>query len=142
MRSLRWTRLAVAPIVVAVLFLSTAPAAQADANDVPSPPSPTAPCDAISPIAIPCIVLNKVVDAVAAECRRARVPDRLCRLPLAHRVTQAGRNAYLASWAHQVARFQYQLGDPLPLREAQWIGTHNSFNSLADTFTVSHADSR
>jgi hypothetical protein len=62
-------------------------------------------------------------------------------LPLAHKVTQAARDAYLQSWVHQVAKFQYALGDSLPLRDAQWLGTHNSFNSLADSFTVSNLDS-
>lgn len=37
--------------------------------------------------------------------------------------------------------FQDALQDPVPLRETQWLGTHNSFNSLSDSFTVSHADS-
>ncbi|TXL61313.1 hypothetical protein [Aeromicrobium terrae] len=141
MRSLRWTRHALVTVAAVLLVVMSAPAAQADTDDVPAPPSPTAPCDALSPIAIPCILLNKVVDAVGAECRRVNIPDALCTLPLAHRVTQAARDAYLQSWAHQVAQFQYRLGDPLPLRDAQWIGTHNSFNSLADSFTVSHADS-
>ena len=104
-------------------------------------PSPTAPCDAISPIAIPCVALGKTFDAVAAECRRVGIPDTLCTLPLAHRVTQAARDAYVASWVHRTAQFQYDLGDPLPLRDAQWIGTHNSFNSLSSSFTLSHADS-
>src|SRR5262249_8986916 len=101
----------------------------------------TAPCDAISPIAIPCVALGKFADAVAAECRRVGVPDGLCVLPLAHRVTQAARDAYLQSWVHRTAQFQYALGDPLPLRDAQWLGTHNSFNSLSHSFTASHADS-
>jgi hypothetical protein len=113
----------------------------AAADDVPTPPSPTAPCDAISPVAIPCVALNKATDAVSAECRRVGIPDVLCVLPLAHKVTQAARDAYLQSWVHQTAKFEYALGDPLPLRDAQWLGTHNSFNSLADSFTLSNLDS-
>lgn len=54
---------------------------------------------------------------------------------------QAARDAYLQSWVHRTARFQDALQDPVPLRETQWLGTHNSFNSLSDSFTVSHADS-
>jgi hypothetical protein len=128
------------PAALVATLVATAPVAGA-AGDVPSPPAPTAPCDAISPLAVPCVALGKVTDAVSAECRRVGVPDVLCLLPLAHQVTQAARDAYLQSWVHQVARFQYQLGDSLPLREAQWIGTHNSFNSLADSLTLSHLDS-
>ncbi len=124
-----------------VLLLTAMAPAVATPPDTPSPPSPTAPCDAVSPIAIPCVALNKVTNAVAAECRRVGIPDALCVLPLAHKVTQAARDAYLLSWVHQAALFQSALGDPLPLRDAQWLGTHNSFNSLSDSFTLSHADS-
>ncbi len=134
---------AVAAAAVALLVTAVAPAgaASTDPPPPPSPPSPTAPCDASSPIAIPCVALNKVVDAVGAECRRVGLADTICMLPLAHQVTQAARDAYLASWVHQVAQFQYALGDSLPMREAQWFGTHNSFNSLSDSFTLSQADS-
>lgn len=59
-------------------------------------------------------------------CRRVGVPDARCVLPLAHRVTQAARDAYLQSWVHRTARFQDALQDPVPLRETQWLGTHNS----------------
>ncbi|MET3961726.1 hypothetical protein ABIE44_001660 [Marmoricola sp. OAE513] len=104
-------------------------------------PSPTEPCDSISPYAIPCVALGKTFDALATECRRVGVPDALCLLPLAHKVTQAARDAYQTSWVHQTAEFQSALGDPLPFRDAQWIGTHNSFNSLANGLTLSHADS-
>ncbi|MCW2784602.1 MAG: Conserved exported or envelope protein of unknown function [Marmoricola sp.] len=122
--------------LVATATLSGSPATAADPTA-----SPTAACDAISPYAIPCVALGKVADAVSTECRRAGVPDALCVLPLAHKVTQAARDAYVASWVHKTAQFQYGLGDPLPLRDAQWIGTHNSFNSLSNSLTISHADS-
>ena len=42
-----------------------------------------------------------------------------------HRRLRAQRHA-----SH--ARFQYALGDGLPLRDAPWIGTHNSFNSATE----------
>jgi hypothetical protein len=126
--------------VLSALLIAAGPAGSAAAAD-PAPPSPTAPCDAVSPIAIPCVALGKTFDAVSAECRRVGIPDTLCILPLAHNVTQAARDAYLQSWVHQAAKFQYALGDPLPLRDAQWLGTHNSFNSLAESFTVSNLDS-
>jgi hypothetical protein len=123
------------------LLVSTVPSAASAGGDTPSPPAPTAACDAVSPIAIPCVVLNKAMNAVSTECRRVGIPDALCVLPLAHRVTQAARDAYLQSWVHQTATFQSALGDPLPLTDAQWIGTHNSFNSLSDGLTLSHLDS-
>ncbi|MGO9506061.1 MAG: hypothetical protein ACLPXZ_01505 [Mycobacterium sp.] len=138
-RTRRTKRALVVGALAAVLITATPLAAAEPAGSYP--PSPTAPCDAISPIAIPCVALGKFADAVAAECRRVGVPDRLCVVPLAHRVTQAARDAYLRSWVHRTAVFQYELSDPLPLRLAQWLGTHNSFNSLANSLTISHADS-
>src|SRR5258707_9002126 len=133
MPSVRWLQSAAVVGAVSAVLMAAAPVA-ADTNGVFTPPSPTAPCDAISPVAFPCVATGKFADAVAAECRRVGIPDRLCVLPLAHRVTQAARNAYLQSWAHRTAQFQYALGDPLPFRDAQWLGTHNSFNSLAHSF--------
>lgn len=124
-----------------MLAVTSAPPVTADVNDVPSPQSSTAPCNAISPFAFPCVGTGKFADAMAAECRRVGFSDGLCLVPLAHKVTQAATVAYLQSWVHRTAQFQYALGDPLPFATAQWIGTHNSFNSLALQFTPSHADS-
>ncbi|MGO4255128.1 hypothetical protein [Marmoricola sp. RAF53] len=130
----------VAALVAAVVTLAPAVPSQAAASSADAP-SPTAPCDAVSPVAIPCVALGKTTDAIGTECRRVGIPDALCVLPLAHQVTQAARDAYLQSWAHRTAQFQYRLGDPLPFRDVQWLGTHNSFNSLTNSFTLSHADS-
>ncbi|MCW2855833.1 MAG: Conserved exported or envelope protein of unknown function [Marmoricola sp.] len=135
----RWITRTTAALAVAVLLtVSLTTGGNASGTN---PPAPTAPCDAISPYAVPCVALGKVSDAVATECRRVGVPDALCTLPLAHNVTQAARDAYQVSWVHQAARFQYALGDSLPMRDAQWLGTHNSFNSLTNGLTISHADS-
>ncbi|RFZ01463.1 hypothetical protein [Mycobacterium marinum] len=136
----RWMKGAVVIGVFGVV-LTTIPPVAADTSGVVAPPSPTAPCDAISPIAVPCVALGKATDAFGAECRRVGIADAHCVLPLAHKVTQAARDAYLQSWVHRVAQFQYALQDALPLRQAQWLGTHNSFNSLSESFTPSHADS-
>ncbi|MCX6396221.1 MAG: hypothetical protein NTV23_07025 [Propionibacteriales bacterium] len=132
----RFLRAVVAALIAAGMFLAVTPSAGTAAA-----PSPTAPCDAISPIAIPCVALGKTFDAVGAECRRAGIPDTLCSLPLAHSVTQAARDAYRSSWVHRTAQFQYELSDPVAFRDVQWIGTHNSFNGLSYPFTVSRADS-
>lgn len=141
MHGVQWMKRAVAMSAVAVLLIVTAAAGSTAQEDTPSPPSPTEPCDSLSPFAIPCVALGKTFDAVAAECRRVGLPDVLCVLPLAHRVTQAARDAYLQSWVHEAAQFQSALGDPLPLRDAQWLGTHNSSNSPSNGLTLSHADS-
>ena len=128
-------------VLGAVVAVLAAPPGAADPSDVFSPPSPTAACDAISPVAFPCVGLNKFADAVSWECRRVGIPDQLCTVPLAYRVTQAAVTAYQQSWVHRTAQFQYQLGYPLGLNLAQWLGTHNSYNSLTYGFTPSHFDS-
>jgi hypothetical protein len=134
-----WMKSAVAAIAVGTIVITAATTGSATAAT--TPPAPTAACDAISPIAIPCVALGKVTDAVGTECRRVGIPELLCILPLAHKVTQAARDAYQTSWVHRTAQFQYELGDSLPFGDAQWLGTHNSFNSLTNSFTLSHADS-
>ena len=49
---------------------------------------------------------------------------------------------HLASWTHRALTFQHALGDAVPLRNAQWVGTHNSFNSIEEMGpTVSDMDS-
>jgi hypothetical protein len=68
--------------------------------------------------------------------------------PLAHGLTQLQRDAandcrfagacsddiaaYERSDTHRTLAFQYALADGLPLRDAPWIGTHNSFNSATE----------
>lgn len=79
------------------------------------------PCAAVSPSAAPCTLAQKVTEALIA--------------------TQADTDAYLKTWTHRAVTFQSRLGDRLPLREATYLGTHNSFNSLTNGFTVSHSDS-
>ena len=88
-----------------------------------------------------CIGLEKLADAVAATCRQLGIPDAECTLPLSHHVIAAARDAYLASWAHRAVAFQYRLGNRLPLSQAQWLGTHNSFNTMDGGLTLSHLDS-
>src|SRR5690348_5159 len=90
----------VAGLLVATALTSGASGASASPAPaaVPAATSPTAPCDAISPYAIPCTALGKTFDAVSNECRRVGIPDLLCVLPLAHKVTQAARDAYMTSW--------------------------------------------
>ncbi len=112
---------------------ATPPAASADSiGDL---------CDLASPSAAACIGFQKLTDAAAATCRTLGLPDSACALPLSHRVLKGARDAYLKSWVHRAVAFQYRLGNPLPLTAAQWIGTHNSFNTVANGVTLSHIDS-
>jgi hypothetical protein len=41
-----------------------------------------------------------------------------------------------ADWARDALGDQYELGSALPLRDAPWVGTHNSFNSTAEMGTT------
>ena len=40
--------------------------------------------------------------------------------------------AYESSWTHRALADQYELGSSLGMRDAPWVGTHNSFNSVAE----------
>ena len=98
-------------------------------------------CAQNSPYASPCVGADKLAEAGATECRKAGAPDESCVMPVGHDNLAAERAAYAGSWVHRAARFQYRLGNSLPLRDAQWLGTHNSFNSFANGETASHLDS-
>lgn len=97
--------------VVGAVLLLAAPAAHAQSEA----------CAQISPVALPCVAVQKVTEAAVRSAPAVE--------------------AYRASWTHRAARFQSRLGDRVPLREAAFVGTHNSFNSVAEGLTVSHGDS-
>jgi hypothetical protein len=105
-----------------------------------TPPLDTA-CDQASPSAAFCVGLDKLADAASTECRSLGIPDNGCVLPAGQKVLARDTAAYLRSWTHRTVEFQYALGDSLPLSQAQWLGTHNSFNSFAYGPTPSRMDS-
>jgi hypothetical protein len=41
-------------------------------------------------------------------------------------------DAYQSSWTHRALADQYELGSSVGMRDAPWVGTHNSFNSVAE----------
>lgn len=82
---------------------------------------PSGACPSVSPVALPCVALQKVTEAAVAATPAVE--------------------AYRRTWGHRAAVFQSRLGDRVPLREAAFLGTHNSFNSVAEGLTVSHGDS-
>jgi hypothetical protein len=125
-----WKGFVLASVLVA---FATAPAAHAQSVDEG--------CAGASPSAAPCTGADKLAEAAAAECRRIGLPDEQCTLPLGHAVSRKIVDAYPGTWLHRTAAFQYRLGAPVPLLYAQWLGTHNSFNSPADQPTLSHTDS-
>jgi hypothetical protein len=98
-------------------------------------------CSSLSPSAAPCTGADKLAEAAAAECRRVGVPESDCALPLGHQVSSEIVQAYAKTWLHRAASFQYRLGHGLPFLRTQWLGTHNSFNSVNGEPTASHTDS-
>jgi hypothetical protein len=98
-------------------------------------------CGQASPSAAPCTFADKLAESAAAECRRIGLPEENCALPLGHQVSSKVARAYRRTWLHRAAAFQYRLAHGLPLLRAQWLGTHNSFNSTSDPPTLSHSDS-
>jgi hypothetical protein len=134
-------RLLVALALVAAVLTTLGAATAPSPATAQTTPSPTAACDQLITIALPCTLLGKATEAVSAICRHAHVPDAQCVLPLAAKVTQAARDAYVRSAVHRTVQFQSALGDALPLGQAPWLGTHNSFNSVSSELTLSHTDS-
>jgi hypothetical protein len=98
-------------------------------------------CSKLSPSGAPCIGADKLAERLAAECRRAGRPADDCQMPLGHKVGRDIVEHYGTSWLHRTAAFQYRLGNALPFRDAPWLGTHNSFNSVSDPPTLSKTDS-
>ncbi len=128
-------------VLIGLLVSCVLPAAaQAQVPQLP-PVDAGATCGQLSPTAATCTGGQKLADAAAAECRRLGLPDADCALPLAHDVSTQIVTRYRKTWLHRTAAFQYRLGNPLPLLSAQWLGTHNSFNSVNGTATPSHTDS-
>jgi hypothetical protein len=118
--------------LIAVALGATAAHAQTAADEA---------CARSSPSAAVCTGGQKLAEAAAAECRRIGLPEESCALPLGHQVSTKVVRGYGKSWLHRAAAFQYRLGNPEPLLSAQWLGTHNSFNSVNSEPTASHTDS-
>src|SRR5687768_2471405 len=92
------------------LFLIAASAVSAHAKADPLSDA----CASASPSAAVCVGGQKLREAPGAV-----VPSE----------ADAEVAAYRESWLHRAAAFQFALGDDVALRDAQWLGTHNSFNA-------------
>src|SRR2546423_9707159 len=128
--AMRASALAAGALVAALLL--AAPARAQPGDDA---------CSKVSPSASFCIGLQKLAEAASAECRRIGRPPSACKLPLGHQVAGEITRNYGKSWLHRAAAFQYRIGEPLPFQRAQWLGTHNSFNSASSDPTLSQTDS-
>jgi hypothetical protein len=98
-------------------------------------------CWSSSPNASICLGGQKLNEAAAATCRTTAAPNDACaNTPMGHDVLTSELAAYRTSWLHRTAQFQFDLGNSVPLRDAQWLGTHNSFNTDSNGVTLSHTD--
>ncbi|HEX8085391.1 MAG TPA: hypothetical protein VF529_13950 [Solirubrobacteraceae bacterium] len=87
-----------------------------------------APAGARADVADECAPLGTQVQTTA--CHGA---DVLARDAAALAATErAGVKEHGSTWLHRALSYQHALGDGVPLRNAPWVGTHNSFNSIAE----------
>ncbi|MEY2452963.1 MAG: hypothetical protein QOD92_2537 [Acidimicrobiaceae bacterium] len=97
--------------------------AHADEGDPPCPDGQTP-----DPSGLVCVYLDKTTTAVDAQTQQAH--------------TEQAVAAQESSWLGQALELQHRLGDALPLYDAMWVGTHNSFNTIANSPpSVSNQDS-
>jgi hypothetical protein len=124
-----------ATLAAAIVFASAAQAA---------PDAPIAnTCKGVNgTLVAPCYGADVVVRDVASYCRWADVTaDETCAMPVEPAVSESAIAAYESSWVHHALGLQYSLANDMPLRNAPWVGTHNSFNSIAEMGpTVSDTD--
>src|SRR3954468_21729730 len=110
--------------LLALLSCSSAAAA-------PSGPAYDACAQADKRLGTMCYGADVAVRDGKATCRRAGGP---CQ-------PEADVSGWEGTWAHRALSLQYALGNDLGLRDAPWVGTHNSFNSIAEMGnTVSDTD--
>lgn len=104
-------------------------------------PISEAPCTAAGGPAAACVGLGKLGDRIAAECERLGVGGTACTDTVGRRIVREEIDTFTRSPLAHTLAFQSQLGDSLPLHEATFAGTHNSFNSVTEDPTISHTDS-
>ena len=94
-------------------------------------------------LVVPCYGADVVVRDVSSLCRWAdATPDETCAMPIEPKVSESLVQSYESSWTHRALGLQYALANDMPLRNAPWVGTHNSFNSIAEMGpTLSDTDS-
>jgi hypothetical protein len=103
-------------LLVAVLFGLPV---MARANTSANPPCPAG--AAPNPQGLVCVYVDKTTTGVGAATTSPRPQD---------------------PWLTQALELQHRLGDSLPLRDAMWVGTHNSFNTASNVpVSLSNTDS-
>jgi hypothetical protein len=88
--------------------------AHAGQGDPPCPPGQSP-----DPAGLVCVFTDKTTTAIDAQTQQAQ--------------TEQAVAAQESSWLGQALELQHHLGDALPLYDAMWVGTHNSFNTISNT---------
>ena len=94
-------------LLVVLLGVPAFATAHADPGDPPCPPGSSP-----DPSGLACVLADKAQTGVDAMT-----------------TTPAPQNA----WLTNVLELQHHLGDALPWTDAMWVGTHNSFNTIANS---------
>src|SRR5690348_11298066 len=101
----RMRRVAVAFLVCALMAVPAI--AHATAGDPPCPPGSSP-----DPSGLACVLLDKTETSVGAMTNTGATQD---------------------PWLTNALELQHHLGDALPWTDAMWVGTHNSFNTIANS---------
>ncbi len=76
---------------------------------------------------------EQLISDASAICRyTGAAPDESCNTPLGPQATRAAVDAFQGSWVDRALRLQYDLEGDVGFVNAPWVGTHNSFNSVAE----------
>lgn len=85
---------------------------------------------------------GKTGEATSHTCRSQGVEEDSCnQVPVGKHPSQRAVAAYADSWTHEALTLQFELAGDVPFVDAPWVGTHNSYNSLAYGYTPSRSDS-
>jgi hypothetical protein len=86
-----------------------------------------------------CRTAQVVAEGIAQTCRVA-APDATCSTVDGEPIDRAAVAAFAAGPTAEALRLQSRLGDTLPLRDAVFVATHNSYNSAAYTPSLAGLD--
>jgi hypothetical protein len=89
--------------------------AHAEPGDPPCPPGQSSP----DPAGLVCVYVDKNTTAIDAQTQQAQTEEAVA--------------AQESGWLGHALELQHRLGDGLPLFDAMWVGTHNSFNTIANS---------
>jgi hypothetical protein len=106
--------LLVSALALALALVAFVPVvAQAGAGDPPCPPgtNPNLP-------GLACVFVDKLTTGIDAQTQAA--------------ATEQAVAAQESGWLGRALELQHHLGDALPFRDAMWVGTHNSFNTVSN----------